>query len=56
MDFKPDVDATLLRKALLNQHRGADKRLKQFIFDGTMLFTPEKYVARINDVRNGEKR
>ena len=50
VDFKPDSDSTATRKFLLNQHRGSDKRLKEFLFDGTMIFTPHKYVAAMGEV------
>jgi len=42
VDFKPDEDRTFERKKLLKQHSST---LKKYIFDGTVMYTPEKYSA-----------
>jgi len=42
VDFAPEEDRTFERKKLLKQHAAT---LKKYIFDGTVMYTPEKYSA-----------
>ena len=37
VDISPDIDFTKMRKAMVYQHK--DTKLKNMVFDGTMLFT-----------------
>ena len=50
------MDDTRTIKFLLNKHRGEDKTLKQFLFDGTMLFSPNRYVLGDNVMNLTSKR
>jgi len=49
VDIAPDEDRTQIRKALLREHREA---LGFYLFDGTVLFTPNRYPQVCNYLFN----
>jgi hypothetical protein len=49
VDFAPDDDRTIVRKALLRNHRPT---LGDYIFDGTMLYCSVRYPQDVSNFHN----